>query len=193
MKSGVTYCFHKISQNTLIFRLPVISQGKPLTVIGCDAKCRDMDVKTFSLRPGQPQDAALIREFVRAAYAKWVPVMGREPLPMTADYDAALQNHRFVLAFEGNDLAGMIETVAKADHLWVENIAIRPDLQGHGLGRRLLAVAEDQARDAGLARMRLLTNAALTANVAFYKRYGFGVEATQPFCGGFVVYFGKSV
>ena len=51
----------------------------------------------FTFRPGLPVDASLIRAFVRATFAKWVPVMGREPLPMTADYDLALQNHRFDL------------------------------------------------------------------------------------------------
>ncbi len=152
-----------------------------------------MDIQDFPLRLGLPQDAGLIRDFVLAAYAKWVPVMGREPLPMTADYDAALQRHRFVLAFEGVALAGLIETVARGDHIWVQNIAIRPDLQGHGLGQRLLADAEKQARDAGLPYVRLLTNAVLTANVAFYQRYGFDLDATEPFLGGFVVHFSKAV
>ncbi len=152
-----------------------------------------MDISPLTFRPGLPEDAGLIRAFVRATYAKWVPVMGREPLPMTADYDLALQKHRFVLAFDGAALAGVLETVPEADHLWVENIAVRSDLQGKGLGQRLLGLAESQARDAALPQVRLLTNAALTANVAFYQRYGFDTTATEPFRGGFVVWFAKGV
>lgn len=152
-----------------------------------------MDSQDFTLRPGLPQDADLIRSFVRAAYAKWVPVMGREPMPMTADYDAALQKHRFLLAFDGEALAAVLETVTEADHLWVENIAVRSDLQGLGLGQRLLALAEGQARDAGVPQVRLLTNAALTGNLRFYQRYGFTVTETQPFRGGFVTWFAKAV
>lgn len=152
-----------------------------------------MDNTDFTFRPGLPQDAGLIRAFVRAAYAKWVPVMGREPLPMTADYDLALQKHRFVLAFDGADLAGVLETLAAPDHLWVENIAVRTDLQGRGLGQRLLALAEAQARAAGLPEVRLLTNAALGSNVRFYQTYGFAITATEPFRGGFVVRFAKGV
>ncbi|RVC49448.1 GNAT family N-acetyltransferase, partial [Mesorhizobium sp. M00.F.Ca.ET.038.03.1.1] len=33
-------------------------------------------------RTAEAADAAAIRDIVRAAYAKWVPVIGREPLPM---------------------------------------------------------------------------------------------------------------
>jgi hypothetical protein len=35
----------------------------------------------------------MVRDLARAAYAKWVPILGREPKPMTADYDAALAEH----------------------------------------------------------------------------------------------------
>jgi hypothetical protein len=45
------------------------------------------------LRRATPDDAAAVRDLVRAAYAKWVPVLGREPKPMTADYDQAIRNH----------------------------------------------------------------------------------------------------
>ena len=149
-------------------------------------------MENLTFRAGVPQDAGLIRGFVRAAYGKWVPVMGREPLPMTADYDLALQKHRFQLAFD-RELVALIETVVESDHLWVENVAVRPDLQGKGLGQRLLQLAENEARAMGLPEVRLLTNAALVSNVRFYQTYGFAIDATEPFRGGFVVRFSKRV
>ena len=147
----------------------------------------------LTFRPGLAQDADLIRAFVRATFAKWVPIMGREPLPMTADYDLALQNHSFVLAFAGDTLAGVLETVVEDDHLWVETVAVRSDLQGQGLGQILMAKAADEARAKGLGELRLLTNAALTSNLAFYQANGFRTDKTEPFRGGFVVWFSKTV
>lgn len=149
--------------------------------------------KPFTFRVGLPQDADLIRAFVRATFAKWVPIMGREPLPMTADYDEALQTNHFVLAYAGDALAGVLETVAEEDHLWVETVAVRSDLQGQGLGQILMAKAEDEARAKGLGAVRLLTNAALTSNLAFYRANGYATDKTEPFRGGFVVWFSKQV
>ena len=146
-----------------------------------------------TFRPGHAGDATLIRAFVRSAYAKWVPVMGREPLPMTADYDAALQTHAFRLGFVAGELACLIETRAEPDHLWVENIAVRPDLQGQGLGRQMLDLTMADARARTLPCVRLLTNAALTSNVQFYQTYGFTLDATEAFHGGFIVRFSKPV
>ena len=147
----------------------------------------------LTFRPGVAQDADLIRTFVRATFAKWVPIMGREPLPMTADYAEALQHNGFVLAFAGDTLAGVLETVVEDDHLWVETVAVRSDLQGQGLGQILMAKAADEARAKGLSELRLLTNAALTSNLAFYQANGFRTDKTEPFRGGFVVWFSKNV
>ncbi|HZY55656.1 MAG TPA: GNAT family N-acetyltransferase, partial [Reyranella sp.] len=45
-----------------------------------------MSIETsLAFRSAAPGDAAAIRALVRAAYAKWVPVLGREPRPMQAD------------------------------------------------------------------------------------------------------------
>ena len=147
----------------------------------------------LTFRRGLAQDAELIRTFVRATFAKWVPIMGREPLPMTADYGEALQTNRFVLAFTGDALAGVLETVAEVDHLWVETVAVRADLQGQGLGQVLMETAAQQARAKGLGELRLLTNAALTSNLHFYQANGFATDKTEPFRGGFVVWFSKKV
>ena len=137
-----------------------------------------------AFRRATPADAAAIRTLVRDAYARWVPLIGREPLPMRADYDAALRLHRFDLFQRGPAILALIETALREDHLWIENIAVRPDQQGQGLGSRLLAHAETLAREAGRCELRLLTNAAFAANVALYERRGFGVTAREDFQGG---------
>ena len=56
--------------------------------------------KEFDISRGTTQDVDLIRDFTRAAYAKWIPLIGREPLPMSADYETALREHRFDLLYK---------------------------------------------------------------------------------------------
>ena len=47
----------------------------------------------FTPEPAFASDATSIRSLVRDAYAKWVPVIGREPRPMVADQEAAIRDH----------------------------------------------------------------------------------------------------
>jgi ribosomal protein S18 acetylase RimI-like enzyme len=55
----------------------------------------------------------------------------------------------------------------------LDNIAVDPACQGAGLGRELLAFAEQTARAAGHDVIRLYTNAAMTENIALYTRIGY--------------------
>ena len=146
---------------------------------------------SLSFRLGGPADAGNVRGIVMAAYAKWVPVIGREPMPMRADYDLALRKHRFDLAIEDGAIVGLIETILYDDHLFIENVAVRPEAQGRGIGRALLARAEEIARLADRRELRLLTNAAFADNVAIYHKHGYGIERQEPFMGGTTLYFSK--
>lgn len=151
------------------------------------------------LRPAAPHEAAEIRALVRAAYARWIPVIGREPRPMQVDYDAAMLEHDFVLAIGASDASatsqtlGVIETERRADHLWIENVAVAPHAQGRGVGRLLLADAERRAEEAGLPELRLLTNAAFAANIRLYRMLGYSVDREEPFMNGVTSYLSKPV
>jgi ribosomal protein S18 acetylase RimI-like enzyme len=144
------------------------------------------------LRPATPADATAIRDVTRAAYAHWVPVIGREPVPMTIDYEQAVRQHDFDLLYRQGELVGLIETMLQDDHIWIENVAVLPACHGQGLGRILLAHAETRALDAGCNESRLLTNAAFESNVALYKKIGYRVDRTEPYKdGGTTVYMSK--
>ncbi|WP_245340500.1 hypothetical protein [Mesorhizobium sp. WSM4313] len=86
-----------------------------------------MTNSSIRFRPAERADAATIRDIVRAAYSRWVPLIGREPMPMRADYDRAVAEHPFELAVEGDRIVGMIETMLEEDHLWIENVCVAPD------------------------------------------------------------------
>ena len=46
-----------------------------------------------AIRPAVAADALRIRALTRAAYAKWVAVIGREPSPMQADTERASREY----------------------------------------------------------------------------------------------------
>jgi GNAT superfamily N-acetyltransferase len=143
------------------------------------------------LRQAKATDAVAIRDLTRQAYAKWVPLIGREPKPMTANYDEAVARHRFDLLHIDGTLAALIETIREADHLLVENVAVSPGFQGRGLGRRLMAHAEMLARELGVDTIRLYTNQRFAGNIALYRRLGYEVDREETLPVGTVVHMHK--
>lgn len=102
---------------------------------------------------------------------------------MTVDYAEAVMAHRFDLMDMDGRTAALIETTPQGEELLIVNVAVHPDFQGQGLGRRMLAFAEDLARQAGLKGMRLYTNKAFAANIALYLSVGYRVEREEARLG----------
>ena len=136
------------------------------------------------LRAAVPGDVARLREIARAAYAKYVPRIGREPMPMSADFAAEIAAGRVIVIDVDGAVAGYMVSWAEPDAYYIDNIAVDPARQGFGLGRKLIDGAVQAARRHGLGAIRLYTNAAMGENLALYARIGF-VETRRATEDGF--------
>lgn len=163
----------------------------------------------MGIRLAQAADRAALEAIVRAAYEPWVPVIGVQPLPMIADYGRiiaaeqayVLENGESVSVADGtrhaggqhDQIEGLIVLVAEDTTLLVENVAVRPERQGRGLGRRLLAFAEFRARTLGLQALRLYTNEKMTANIALYESLGYREISREDIGDRHVVHLRKDL
>jgi ribosomal protein S18 acetylase RimI-like enzyme len=143
------------------------------------------------IRRALPADAAQIRSLTRAAYAQWIPIIGREPLPMQADYDRAVREHMIDLLFVRGELAALIEMQPNPDHLYIVNVAVSPSFRGQGHGRHMMAHAERLAASLGLREVRLDTNKKFARNIELYRRLGYAIDGEEPFRDTFRVYMSK--
>lgn len=144
------------------------------------------------LRRAGSADVTAVRDVTRTAYAKWVPLLGREPGPMTADYEAAVRDHVVNVLYLDRELVALIEMRPEVDHLLIVNVAVLPGHQGRGYGRALLAHAEELTVSLGLKEVRLYTNGSFTDNLKLYQGVGYKVdreETSSQF--GVAVYMSK--
>jgi ribosomal protein S18 acetylase RimI-like enzyme len=142
-------------------------------------------------RPARSEDAPALRDLVRAAYAKYIARLGREPAPMLDDYGARIAAGQAWVLEEGDALVGAVILENEPDGLMLYNIAVAPAAQGQGVGRRLIAFTEAEARRRGYALLRLYTNELMVENVAMYPRLGFTETHRGSAAGHRRVYFEK--
>jgi len=152
-----------------------------------------MSNSELSIRLANAEDVNTIQPFIRQAYAKWVPVLGREPTPMSVDYEQAVKAHRFDLLYQKNDLVALLETNNKKDCLFIENLCVSPDKQREGLGQYLLNYAEVVAQKAGHKTLRLDTNSLFSGNVKLYRRMGYVIDWEKPNDVGMHVHMVKTL
>jgi len=123
-------------------------------------------------RRARTGEGPALSALAQRAYAHYVERIGLRPMPMDTDYAAKIEADD-VWVLDDGAIAGYVILVAEPDHLLVENVAVDPAHQGRGLGRRLMALAEVEARERGLAELRLFTHVAMTENRAIYARLGY--------------------
>jgi ribosomal protein S18 acetylase RimI-like enzyme len=74
---------------------------------------------------------------------------------------------------EGAVIAAIIVLLPAPNYLLLDNIAVSPTRQGLGLGRRLLAFAEDEALRRGYREIRLYTHETMVQNQRLYASIGY--------------------
>ncbi|TDB90116.1 N-acetyltransferase [Actinomadura sp. KC216] len=141
------------------------------------------------IRPATPSDQPRIEEIVEAAYTPWAELIGARPIPMDADYAALISSAHVFVTGEGPD--GLIVLIPETDALLIENVAVAPVHHGKGIGRALLAFAEDHARALTLPSLRLYTNELMTRNIELYKSLGYQETTREEINGRYIVHMAK--
>jgi len=152
-----------------------------------------MTTSIDALRRAVPADVEALNALARAAYAVYLPVIGREPMPMAVDWRTLLGEQEIWLIYgpeEGRALASLALQV-KPDHLVIWSVAVEPTHQHRGIGRRLLAFAEARARELGLPEIRLFTNIRMTRNIALYESLGYVETEREPLPDRVILHMSK--
>jgi ribosomal protein S18 acetylase RimI-like enzyme len=144
-----------------------------------------------SPRLARPEDVPAVRALVEDAYVKYVPRIGMRPLPMDDDYEARVGSGEAWVV--GDPVDAVLVLVPADGYLLVDNVAVRPEVQRRGLGRTLLAFAEERARADGFHEIRLYTNEKMTENRALYARLGYEEMAPETIEGRHAIWMRKAL
>ena len=144
------------------------------------------------IRLEQPKDANRIDAVITAAFSGVAHASGMEAVIVGALRDAGALAVSLI-AEEGDDVVGHIAfspvTIAGRADDWVAlgPVAVRPDRQSHGIGRRLI--------EAGLTRLRAaqVAGCVLLGNPRLYGRFGFVADPALRYPGFPPAYFQRLV
>lgn len=145
------------------------------------------------IRSARVEDAVAITECVVAAYENYTARLGKPAGPMLDDYERVIQQHRVLVLTEATRIIGILVLVTQNESLLIDNVAVHPDHQGRGLGRRLMALADEEARRLGFTTVNLYTNERMTENIELYKKLGYTETERKTEKGYDRIYMRKSL
>jgi ribosomal protein S18 acetylase RimI-like enzyme len=74
---------------------------------------------------------------------------------------------------EGDDILGMVMLQNQGDSLYLGMLTVAPDLQGSGIGKKLLYASEAFAKAEGLPKIMMTVISIRVELVAWYERHGY--------------------
>ncbi|MEO6714351.1 MAG: GNAT family N-acetyltransferase [Mycobacteriales bacterium] len=142
----------------------------------------------MQLRAAAPDDVQAIVELVESAYrgessrAGWTTEADLLDGQRTDDDEVRTLLPHVVVAETADGIVGCCSLESKVGYAYFGLFAVRPTLQGCGVGSALLREAEARARSLGLQRVQMTVLTLRTELIAFYERRGYwNTGQLQPF------------
>ncbi len=114
------------------------------------------------VRPSTSDDVTALDEFIQPFVA-----MGRL-LPRTRDELEDLMKHGFIAVSDGKIVGFAALEIYSKKLAEVRSLAVAPEYQGHGIGKRLVEACVDLARNRNILEVM-----AITSTDGFFKSCGF--------------------
>lgn len=125
---------------------------------------------TFKIRPFEPVDADQVVEL-------WTNVSLTRPWnDPQSDISQAYEtwpNHFLVAIDPSGQLVGTVMSGYDGHRGWLYYLAVAPDAQGAGIGRALVAKAEERLQAVGCVKVQLMVRSENTQVLRFYDSLGY--------------------
>ncbi|MBT8491544.1 MAG: GNAT family N-acetyltransferase [Deltaproteobacteria bacterium] len=128
-----------------------------------------------TIRSAKPEEKSALAEVINTAFRveeRYIP----GPRIDVDEAAARLRNGRFLVADSGAEPAGVVFVDTHPSIGRIELLAVRPEHQGRGIGRRLLDVAESLCRAEGCRAVELQVIDVRRELVQLCKRKGYHID-----------------
>ncbi len=142
----------------------------------------------LEIRPASPADLPTIVTLIQTAFTEYEGQLDPPSSAQTKTVAATSQelaDGGALVAYADQMMVGSVFYHLRADHLYLDRLAVLPEYRRRGLAGRLIAAVEDLALQSGLTLVRLSVRLALAENRRFYERLGYeffkhGTHAGYP-------------
>jgi ribosomal protein S18 acetylase RimI-like enzyme len=132
-----------------------------------------MSKDNFLIEKAETTDAQGMKQCAITAYNHYILRTKLPPMPMLYDYNLIIKDHQAFVIKQNEIIIGILVLMHFEKGMLLDNVAILPEYQGKGLGKKLIEFAESEAAQQGYSEIYLYTNERMTENINIYSHLGF--------------------
>jgi GNAT superfamily N-acetyltransferase len=138
--------------------------------------------RNFRTRIAQDADVSAVAQLINAAFIVERIAFDGDRIDARGVGELVKKNGAFLLAEDVVGLAGCVYVEPRGERSYLGLLSVEPARQGTGLGRRLVAAAEEYARRAGCHTMDLrIISPRAESLLPFYQHLGYTQTGTASF------------
>lgn len=143
--------------------------------MGQQCRCSERRMET-QIRRAYPNETKKCDEVLRSAFRGLVRRLGRELSDASfASLAKAIEHEKVMVATHGGSIVGVAVFSDKDISRTIEHVGVDTQVQGNGIGSKILQAIERDAFASGISTLRLDTVEFATELVQLYTRLGFKV------------------
>ena len=127
-----------------------------------------------------PEESAIVRELMRAAFAEYESVLS---VPSSSMWET-VEDTASHIALGGAVIARLAEEPVgsgryelREDHIYIGRLSVLPARRGRGIGEAMMLAMEKRGLQAGKREAHISVRVLLERNIALYERLGYVVTA----------------
>lgn len=134
----------------------------------------------MEIRTATPDESDSILKLINSAFQVELFFKNQDRLD-AADLASHFKTGTFLIAEEEGHLVGCVYIQRNGDHAYLGLLSVDPSRQKNGVGRHLVAAAEEFARETGARFMDLKLIHLRTELPGIYEKLGYHVTGTEPY------------
>jgi GNAT superfamily N-acetyltransferase len=136
--------------------------------------CTYREVAGMDIRVATSFDVPSIDACVTESFKDYIPLIGKKPAPMLTDYSEVVKKHFAFVALTDGLIAGVLTIYdTRDDFMWMDVLAVFKKYRGLGIGKKLIAYAENFIAGKGKSECRIYTNVKFEKTIAVYRHLGY--------------------
>ena len=147
----------------------------------------------INIRLATESDYKAITRVIDDSFTKYINILNQKPSSMVTDYLPLIKNDQMYVLIDTKEIIGTLVLKISNEDMWVSNMAINPNLQKKGLGKKLLKFAEEKAKELRLKTVSLYTSSKIPELYEYYVKQGFKETERKKEDGFDRVYLSKTL